>query len=396
MRSLIKIILLLFLPAFSKAQQNLYWEEYTKEQIESLRSLLKNTSNDTLRMEIARSFCIYYMDIKRDSALYFVEQQLALAKQLKLKLWEADALDNLGYIRFLLTSYPRSLQAFIEGVKIAEDKESEKNIWRISKFSKEANPRIARLTVLAVIHHDMARLYGGTRNREKELFNYFKALKIAESINDQAILSIVNMSLGLTFINLNKLDSALVFEQQALNYSNTSGFQQNKGRILYRIGMIYFKKGNYGMAKQYFLEVIQESREHNNQQDLGEAFVSLANLYLITGNTDSSLWNAKKGLEIFQSIGSPYELANAYTSLSSIHRSRNNMDSAFIYQGLAMNAKDSLNNAEKIEQFQNIGFDEQLRLRELEEEKIQVQHKIRTYALLTAIAVFMLIAFLLF
>ena len=36
------------------------------------------------------------------------------------------------------------------------------------------------------------------------------------------------------------------------------------------------------------------------------------------------------------------------------------MDSAFIYQGLAMTAKDSLNNVEKINQFQNIGFDEQL------------------------------------
>ena len=72
------------------------------------------------------------------------------------------------------------------------------------------------------------------------------------------------------------------------------------------------------------------------------------------------------------------------------------MDSAFIYQGLAMAAKDSLNNAEKIMQVQNIGFDEQLRHRELEEERIQIQNKIRTYAMLAGIAVFMLIAFLLF
>jgi two-component system NtrC family sensor kinase len=150
------------------------------------------------------------------------------------------------------------------------------------------------------------------------------------------------------------------------------------------------------LAKQYFLETIQESQQHNNLQDLAEAFVSLANLFSATGNRDSSLWYAKKGLEIFQSIGSPDGLINAYTSLSSIYKSRNNMDSAFIYQGLAMAAKDSLKNVEKINQFQSIGFDEQLRLRKLEEEKIQVQNKIRSYALLAGIAVFMLIAFLLF
>jgi tetratricopeptide (TPR) repeat protein len=242
MKSFIKIILLLLLPAFSIAQQNPYWEELTRKQIDSLRLVLKNTSNDTLRMGIARSFGFYYMDIKRDSALYFLEEQLVLAKQLKLKLWEADAFDNIGFASFQLTNYPRSLQAFIEGLKIAEDKESEKNIWQISKFSKEGNPRIARLTVLAIIHHDMARLYGGTGDTEKELSNYFEALKIGKSINDQAFLSIVNMSLGLAYMNLNKLDSALAFEQKALDYSNTSDFQINKGQILIRIGTIYLKK----------------------------------------------------------------------------------------------------------------------------------------------------------
>ena len=44
--------------------------------------------------------------------------------------------------------------------------------------------------------------------------------------------------------------------------------------------------------------------------------VGLANLFSDTGNRDSSLWYAKKGLEIFQSMGSPDGLINAYTSLS--------------------------------------------------------------------------------
>ena len=43
-----------------------------------------------------------------------------------------------------------------------------------------------------------------------------------------------------------------------------------------------------------------------------------------------------------------------------------------------------------------MGLDEQLRLDELEKEKIQTQTKIRTYAMLAGIGVFMLIAFLLY
>jgi signal transduction histidine kinase len=61
-----------------------------------------------------------------------------------------------------------------------------------------------------------------------------------------------------------------------------------------------------------------------------------------------------------------------------------------------MVAKDSLHNVEKIKQFQNIGFDEQLRLQELEREKIRYQNKIRTYTMLAGLGVFLIIAFILY
>ncbi len=92
----------------------------------------------------------------------------------------------------------------------------------------------------------------------------------------------------------------------------------------------------------------------------------------------------------------PPGLIRAYESLSSIYESKKNTDSAFYYQKLALTIKDSLNKAEKIQKFQAIGFGEQLKLQELEKEKIQTKNKIRTYAMLTGIGVFILIAFLLY
>jgi two-component system NtrC family sensor kinase len=57
---------------------------------------------------------------------------------------------------------------------------------------------------------------------------------------------------------------------------------------------------------------------------------------------------------------------------------------------------DSLNNVEKdkTNQYQNSNLNEQIRLRETEKERIQFENKVRTYSLLTGIAVLMLIAFL--
>ncbi len=380
-------------PSFCRAQQSLYYSQLQKKQLDSLQLALKNTTNDTVRMDLSRKLGFYYRQIQRDSSLYFTEQQLFISQKLKLKLYEADAFIYIGYLNKILGNYPLSLQSLLKALKIAEDPASENSVWGLSKGE---SPRDARLSILASNHNILGELYGATGNTGQQLSHYRQCEKFAVEINNTFQVALANMNLGNVYNNLNKLDSALAFEMKALDYSSRSFNKNTMGIILNLIGTIYYKKGNYALAKQYFSEGIQVTQKQNNLQSLAGIFVSLANLFMETGDSDSSLLYAKKGLKIFQSVGFSSGLVFAYTSLSSIYKMRNNMDSAFIYQGLAMAAKDSLNNAEKIMQVQNIGFDEQLRHRELEEERIQIQNKIRTYAMLAGIAVFMLIAFLLF
>ena len=243
MKLLIQILVLL-LPAYSIAQQNPYMELWNKEQIDSLRLIWNKTTNDTVRMAAARSLGFYYQERNRDSGLYFNEQQALLARQLKLRLWEGDALDQIGCVTAGLKDYGRSLQAFLDGLEILKDKEAEKNIWRLSIFSKEGNPGIARLTAVGYIHNDLSILYLGTGNFQEAISNLQQAIKINERINFPSLLSDANGNLGRAYINLNKLDSALIFTQKAIHFSNVSEMQKNKGGWLYNIGVIYQKKGN--------------------------------------------------------------------------------------------------------------------------------------------------------
>ena len=182
MKLFTKIILLLLLPVFSLAQQNPYWEVWQKVQGDSLKLYWNNTSNDTIRMGLARSLGYYYQEIDLDSAFYFLQKQATLAVQLKAKLWEADALDNMGYILSYKKNYAQSLKVFLTAIKIAEDKETEQNIWQVSRFSKAGDPTLARLVVLASCRLDIGRLYGYTGNIKEELSNSFEALKIAEHV----------------------------------------------------------------------------------------------------------------------------------------------------------------------------------------------------------------------
>jgi len=385
--------LVLCLSHFTKAQQNPYWEIWTKKQADSLQLIWNQPINDTLRMGLARSIGWYYQEIDLDSSYYFLQQQAALAAKLKLKLWEADALDNIGYILSYKKNYAQSLRVFLTAIRITEDKASEKNIWQVSRFSKAEDPALARLVVLAASHLDIGRLYGYTGNVKEELSNSFKALKIAEQVADPANLANINMNIGAIFIRINQPDSALYFMKKSMAYSDSSGFYKFNGLVYSYFGNIHLRKRNYPLAKQYFTRAIQESEQQNNRYALALAYIEMGITFSYMKTIDSSLWYAKKGLEISQA---PDLLAKAYMSLSSIFKLRNNIDSAFFYQRLAMTAKDSISSVEKLNQFQNIGFDEQLKVQELEKEKIENDNRIRIYGLLAGLAVLSVIAFIIY
>ena len=398
MKSLIKIFLFLLLPAFAIAQQDPYYVLLKKEQVDSLRLEWQHAYNDTSRLGIARTLGWYYTEINRDSCLYFVEQQLALAKQLKLKIWEADALENLGYTLNSLKNYPRSLQAFLEGLKILEDEACEKNIWRISVFSKEGNPRIARLKALGNMHNDLSHLYRSTGNVQKELSNTFKALKFGESIKDYTLLSFATNNLSGAYLRMNKLDSALIFAKKGLENIQLSGYAIYKGLALATMGNINLKKTNYTESKQYFRASILANLEQNNQAGLPNSYFSMAGLFSSTGEIDSSIFYTKKALDASKSIGDSARMNQAYDGLFSLYKSRGHVDSAYFYLQVSKALSDRLNKEEKekINEYQNIGFDEQINAQEQENERIQNQEKMRSYVLLAGIGVFMLIAFLLY
>jgi two-component system NtrC family sensor kinase len=124
--------------------------------------------------------------------------------------------------------------------------------------------------------------------------------------------------------------------------------------------------------------------------------------HLAAQNSDSTLYYALNNLRLVQAMGqvsgTETNLGVAYEYLSKGYQLNHQFDSAFKYQGLALTTKDSLNKARirSLSDFQNLSFGEQLRLQNLEKEKTTYQNKVRTYALLSGIVAFVLIAVILY
>src|SRR5690349_7437743 len=82
--------------------------------IDSLKTVLSTTSNDTLKLSCAGNLADAYSEISPDSALVYAERELLLAKKLGFRLNECYALNHIGYSLMNLGNYPKSLEVLLE------------------------------------------------------------------------------------------------------------------------------------------------------------------------------------------------------------------------------------------------------------------------------------------
>ncbi|MEJ0104437.1 MAG: tetratricopeptide repeat protein [Bacteroidota bacterium] len=223
-------------------------------------------------------------------------------------------------------------------------------------------------------------------------------MKIGKDINDHSAFALIKANLSQCYFALNQLDSSLLFGQQSLQHISISGYKTYKGYVLNTIGNVYLKEKKYELARQYFDSAIIANTEENSIIRLPDTYLSLAELYKSEGKIDTAIYYAKKALADDKRFGDFERINEAYTSIYYLYKARRNEDSAYAYIQLAKMLGDSLNKAEKdkIYVYQNIGFNEQLKIKERENERVQREHTIRTYTLIAGIIVFMIITSLLY
>lgn len=396
---MIKIILIIGLILTQnvlRAQQNAYLSGPEEEQIDSLQRRFLTETNDTLKLAINRNLAFYFAEIDRDSSRFFSEKQLDLAKKLDIKIWEADALWLLSYTWYAMGNYTAAFRLNTEAITLLSDVNIEKNAWKPNKLSKDGTPETARLTLLALAIHNRGHMYDRIGNQPESFASYRRAIEIAESLGDDALVSLSYADLGMNYYSQNKPDSARFFTELSLKKNELSGYKKYRGLHLSWLGQIYQDEKNYQKAKDIFEEAVVVSLEQNNKTSLASAYHSLADLSYLTGDLASSLLYAHKSREISESSNNLQLVQRAYNTLSSTYEKQNDIDQAYYYLAKALEVSENRQEEENIRQANNHQFTEQLRLRDLEESRERSQSRLRLIILTGVLFTIMAFAFLLY
>ncbi len=389
MRKYIKILFLVFVPILGMAQQS---------QVDSLHKALKNARTDSARYFTTLHIGRVTEESNWDTCVYYYDLALKIAQKSRQPLAEASALVGKGYSLMALRRYPESLQCIQQALDLADDPESEKTTWCTNYEFKKLTPHKNRLAVLSDIHYHLSQLMGATNNVDKALIQFNITKHLAVETGNPELLGMVNLDLGNIYLDRHRLDSALVFELNAeriFTQNEDQDYSDRKyhGAVFAALGDIYLEKGNKNLAVKYFHKGANAGIEQKNLTGVSYCYNDLARVYLAEKQKDSSLYYAKKNLEILHSMRSE-NLGDAYEYLYQSYELAGKTDSAYKYQGLALTAKDSSyqTTIKSLADFQKLSFGAQIHAQELEKEKAAIQTKIRTYALVAGIAVFMLLA----
>jgi tetratricopeptide (TPR) repeat protein len=347
------------------------------QDIDSLYSKFSTANNDSVRYETVQE--VYKIYSEADPVLFLkaAEKFLNYSQKNKDKAGEAFATSMIGYCYRGLGNNIKSLEYAIKGFEIGSETGNE--------------------TVLSYNKLQLAHCYKDIKDYQQSIKYYLAAAEIGESLKYEKTKSVAYQNLGEVYLAMNKLDSALMYEQKDFEICKRIGFYDFFGYTLLTLGAIHGKMENNTLAVSYFDMAIQEGLKRKFAKQLNWAYTAKAQFFASISQTDSSVVYAKKALSAVANSGfSNYNLSAAKLLLDNYKNS--NVDSAFKYSELYRITNDSVFSSKAIQQTQLMTFENEKKQQEiLQEKKIAEEQRKQNiqYALLALGIITFIITFLL-
>ncbi len=391
MKILFTVSLLLVLPFFAKSQR-----QFTN--VDSLTSALKNAPDDTLKMIALFNLATYYGESNRDSCLFFADQGISIAKKINQPLWVAHFLTEYqSFVAMKDGNLPLSFKLANEALELVKDRKNENNVY-IPKDYEFTDPHKYRLSQVGYTIHQLGNIYLYGGNSKKAIEQYKEEIRIFESLGSKQAMALVQgtMNIGYIYGVDNKLDSALIYDNEALQYANLTGWKLYNGLILVHIADVFQKRNMTDSARYYYWQSLRESREQKNKSTEVLSLMDLATLYKSLHQADSLRYYATLAFQQSGILNSAIEISRSANLLADAWKIYGNSDSAYTYLNLSKRISDSLNanGIEKLTQFQNIYFEDQLKLEKAAQEAEMSSYKIRTISLIAGLVLLSALAFI--
>lgn len=340
--------------------------------IDSLFRALNNSKKDSFRVFTLCRIGVAYFYSSPDTAIHYLKAAHSLAQEIDFLKGKVQSLSILGNLLFTTGNYVKALETHLEVLEMQEKRKDKIGI--------------------AIAYNTIAMVYREQKDYKNTLTYFTKAKKIFEDAKKNEFLVIALLNIGDSYEKMNKLDSALLFQNQALELGIRINDEDNLGIIYTNLGNINTKLGNTVLANNHYTLGIQAAEKIDDKQSLAEAYLGLS-LTIEKNKNDSSIFYAKRSLRYAKENDDPKGVIDATRYLSKLFEATNNIDSAYTYFKIAMQTRDTMYNEEIVRNVETLNMTEQLRQQEIAEALIREKEDRRNNLQMLGIALFIIFLF---
>jgi tetratricopeptide (TPR) repeat protein len=293
-----------------------------------------------------------------DSAMAKSLKALEIGKQVKKKVLQADAMNNIGNVYNYRHDYTHAMDYYLKAINIYEDYESRK---------KE----------LAFLYNRIGGIYYDMFSYTEAHQYYTKSLQLYLLTGDQRGTAALYNNLGEIFRLQNDLNQALYFYSKALDISEEQKLTDIVSVITGNIGQIYLSLGNYDEAAQYLRKSLKVGQEINDFGKIASASLGLGDYFFTYQRyIDSAEMYYTMAIKFANEEPNLLSLSKGYEGLSETNATRGNWADALRYHKLYQHLEDSLINAEKMNQITQMQmkfkFENEQKLNRAQRQKIEI------------------------
>ena len=341
---------------------------------DSLQRVLTQPIADTTRVLVLDRLARSLMYAQPLVAMQHAQEGLRLAQRAGYPYGETRIQNRIGTIFRLTGNYDRSLDAHLAAIQIAEPTHD--------------------IDALARIYNNIGLLYIEKNDWPKAIDYFRKALVFGQQLGNDDLIQTALLNLGYNYLSEKQLDSALNYTQVAYAMAMRMKNADLQTELL-NLGNVNKQLQRDQRALTYYRQSIPYGVAMHNNRLLSQTYLEMAQVFRHLNQRDSALYYATQSLHMAQTSRIPLNVGDAAKLLSQLYEPTDPRQ-ALNYQKLAATAKDSLIEAEKIKNFQNIEFNEKLRQEDVQ--LLEEAHRTRLllYSLAGGVGVFMLMALLLY
>ncbi len=148
---------------------------------------------------------------------------------------------------------------------------------------------------------------------------YRQALLLSKQIKNNRLVLFSYMDIGVCYINLNKMDSAVIALEQAIPVARLLNDTVRVARVLANIGNVYLHKKDRVKAIEYYLQSARLWETCGDQNYLPVLFSNINSLLDEQKEHNKALEYGNKAVALAQKIGDVYSVVNGLVNLSTTY-----------------------------------------------------------------------------